>query len=288
MSNLGNEALKSAESTLMKVAEAVLSGATLRIIVPLHDDRNIVHPDSLLTQPYVTEIVEALQGSKLGLKTYVEKHLIPVADKYCSVAKHLREKHDINPASAAYEEWRARLVDRADQYLQSEYFQLKNIDKRSQVGGPVRVTDPELEDLDILAAVAVLESANQIAELLVLSDRMVSCKLDAIIQLAELHSFCDTSFELLESEETKKAAWVEKQSKFRRTGHEDVREEIRNRLSRLIGGKDNAQYFHCRGKRAGRPKIEYIRRALQDQEWHRKTPGASVMRQEIRNFCANQ
>lgn len=288
MPNLENEALQSAESTLMKVAEAVLSGATLKIIMPLHDDRNKVPTDSLLTEPYVTEIVEALQGSKPGLRAYVEKHLTPVADKYCNVAKHLREKHHLDPASAAYKEWRARLTDQADQYLQSEYFQLKNIDKRSQIGGPVRVTDPELEDLDILAAVAVLESANQIAERLVVSNRMVSCKLDAIVQLAELHSFCDTSFKLLNIQAIKESTWPEAQSKFRRTGHKDVREEIRNRLSCLIGGKDNAQYFHSRGKRIGRPKIEDIRRALQGQEWHRKTPGTSVVRQEIKKFCADQ
>ena len=69
MSNPGNEALKSAESTLMKVAEAVQSVATLRIIVPLHDDRNIVPTDSLLKQPHVTEIVEARQGSRRGLSS---------------------------------------------------------------------------------------------------------------------------------------------------------------------------------------------------------------------------
>jgi len=288
MPNLENEALQSTESTLMKVAEAVEAGATLKIIMPLHDDRNIVPTDSLLTHPYVTEIVEALQGTKPGLKVYVEKHLIPVADKYCSAAKHLREKHHINLASAAYEEWRARLTDHADQYLQSEYFQLKNVDARGPIGGPVRVTDPALEDLDILAAVAVLESAQQIAKRLVVSDRMVSCKLDAIVQLAELHSFYDTSFKLLESEETKESGWHEKQSKFRRTGHEDVRQEIRNRLSHLIDGKDNAQYFHSHGKRIGRPKIEDIRRAIQGQGWHRKTPGTSVVRQEIKKFCADQ
>ena len=41
MSNLGNEALKSAELTLMKVAETVLSGATLRIITPMHNGKAV-------------------------------------------------------------------------------------------------------------------------------------------------------------------------------------------------------------------------------------------------------
>ena len=275
----------------MKVAEAVLSGATLKIIVPLHDDRNMIQPDSLLKQPYVAEIVEALQGSKPGLKDYVEKHLIPVADHYRSAANYLREKHDFHPASEAYEEWRARLADRLDQYLQSEYFQLKNADEGWQIGGPERVTDPALKDLDTLAAVAVLESAGQIAESLVVSKRMVSCKLDAIIKLAEWHSFCDTSFKLLDIKAIKETGWREILAKYRRTGPEAVRQEIRSRLSRLIDGQDSSQYFYSHGKKLGKLRKSYVLGVLQqkfdsDPGWDRRTPGDNVMLDEINKFFA--
>lgn len=289
MSNLENKASISTERTLVKVAEAVLSGATLKIIVPLHDDRNMIQPDSLLKQPYVAEIVEALQGSKPGLKDYVEKHLIPIADHYRSAANYLREKHHFHPASEAYAEWRARLANRLDQYLQSEYFQLKNADEGWQIGGPERVTDPALEDLDTLAAVAVLESVNQIAERLVLGKRAVSCKLEAIIKLAEWHSFCDTSFKLLNIEAVKEAGWKETLAKGRRIAPEKARQEIRSRLSRLIDGQDSSQYFYSDGMRLGKLKKSYVLGILQDEfdsdpGWNRKTPCDSVIHDEINKF----
>ena len=297
MSDLGNETLKSADSTLMQVAEAVLSGATLRIRVPLHNDGKIV-PDSLLQEPHVTEIVEALRDPKPDLKEYVRRHLFPVADRYRVAANYLQEKHNLDPGSDKYEEWLAILAGQMDQYFQSEYSQFKNVDYEGwRIGGPVQVTDPELEDKDILAAVAVIGSANQIADRLELSNRSVSCNLDAVVQLAELHSFCDASFKFWESEKTKEDGWTEKLSRNRQTGHKQgrqARQEIRNKLSRLIDGKEPSRYFYNDGQRSGRPKIDYIRRAIEqefesDQTWNRKTPGKSVMREEIRNFfCANQ
>ena len=301
MSNLENEALKSTESTLIKVAEAVLSGATLRIIVPSHDDLNIV-PDSLLQKPHATEIVEALRGSKPGLKEYVNRHLFPVADHYRIAANYLQEKHEFNPDSDTYEDWLVKLSDQMDQYFQSEYSQFKNVDDEGwRMGGLVQVTDPELEDKDILAAVAVIDSANQIAEHLVLSDRPSPCKLDVIIQLAELHSFCDASFKFWQSEKTKKDGHREIRSKNLRNVQEAVRQEIRNKLERLLNGKKRSQYFHSGGKRSGQPYFECIIKALKqefksDDEWKRKalergkkpkTPSKYLMRNEIRKFCAD-
>ncbi len=204
MANLGNRVLISANRTLIKVGEAVLLGATLKIIVPSHDDQNIV-PDSLLQEPHATEIVEALRGSNPGLKEYVNRHLFPVADHYRLAANYLQEKHVFNPDSDTYENWLVKLSDQMDRYFQSEYSQFKNVDDEGcRIDGPVQVTDPELEDKDILAAVAVIDSANQIAKRLVVSNRAVSCDLNAIIKLAELHSFCDASFKFWESEKTKK------------------------------------------------------------------------------------
>ena len=292
MSNLENE-LKSTESTLMQVAEAVSSGATLRIIVPLHDDQNIV-PDSRLQEPHSTEIAFALRGSNPDLKTYVDRHLFPVADHYREVADHLQEKHNFDPGSDKYEEWLVKLSDQIDQYLQSEYSQFKNVDDEGwRIGGPVQVTDPEFEDKDILAAVAVIDSANQIADRLELSNRLVPCNLDAIIQLAELHSFCDASFKFWESEKTKEDGYREAQSSKVRNRHAAVRQEIRNKLSQLIPDKKTSQYFYSDGKRVGQPRKEHIVGVLQqefksDMEWKRKTPGEGVMRDEIKNICANE
>jgi len=302
MSDLGNEALKSADRTLVKVAEAVLSGATIQIIAPSHDDRNIV-PDSLLQEPHATEIVEALRGSKPGLKEYVNRHLFPVANHYRFVANYLQEKHEFNPDSDTYEDWLVKLSDQMDQYLQSEYSQFKNVDDEGwRIGSPVQVTDPELEDKDILAAVAVIDSANQIADRLELSNRLVPCNLDAIIQLAELHSFCAASFKFWESEKTKKDGHREIRSMNLRNAQEAVRQEIRNKLSRMLCGKEASQYFHSSGKRSGQPYFECIIKALKqefesDDEWKRKaldrgkkpkTPSKDLMHQEITKFCANQ
>jgi len=300
MSNLENEASISTEQTLMKVAEAVLSGATLKIIVPLHDDRNIV-PDSLLQEPHVTEIVETLQGSKPDLKEYVNRHLFPIANHYRIAANYLQEKYKFNPDSDTYEDWRVRLANQMDQYLQSEYCYFKDVDdERWRLGDPE--TDSELEDKDILAAVAVIDSADQIAKRLVVSDSVVPCNLDAIIQLAELHSFCDASFKFWESEKTKKDGHREIRSRNLRNAQEAVRQEIRNKLERLLNSEERSKYFHSGGERSGQPYFECIIKALKqefksDDEWKRKalergkkpkTPSKDLMRQEISKFCANR
>ncbi len=304
MSDLGNEALKSSESTLTQVAESVLSGATLEIIVPSHDDRMIV-PDSRLQEPHATEIFFALRGPKPDVKTYAERHLFPVADHYRIAANYLQEKREFNPDSDTYEDWLVKLSDQMNQYFQSEYSQFKNVDDEGwRIAGPVQVTDPELENKDIFAAVAVIDSANQIAERLVVSNSNhdVSCKLDAIVQLAELHSFCDASFKFWESEKTKKDGHREIRSRNLRNAQEAVRQEIRNKLERLLNGKERSQYFHSGGKRSGQPYFECIIKALKqefesDDEWKRKalergkkpkTPNKDLMHKEITKFCANR
>ena len=287
MSNLENE-LKSAERTLIKVAEAVLSGSTLRIIVP--DDRNIV-PDSLLQEPHTTEIFEVLRSPDPDLNNYALNHLFPTADHYRIAANYLQKNYDFTPGSEVYEEWLAKLVDQLDQYLQSEYSQFKNVkDEACRLEG--LETDPELEDKDILAAVAVIDSASQIAERLVVSDSVVPCNLDEIIQLAELHSFCDASFKFWESEKTKEAGRIEVLSTGRQKGHEQARQarqEIKNKLTQLIPDKEFSQYLHSLGKKIGQPKTYYILALLQrefksDPKWKRDPPGATVMLQEIDKF----
>lgn len=286
MSNLENKASISTERTLEKIADALLSGATLKIIVPKHDDRIIV-PDSLLQEPHVTEIVEALQGSKPGLKEYANRRLFPVADHYRIAANYLQEKHEFNPDSDTYEDWLVRLANQMDQYLQSEYCYFKNVpDERWRLGD--LETDSELEDKDILAAVAVIDSADQIAKRLVVSDSVAPCNLDAIIQLAELHSFCDASFEFWESEKTKKDGYLEIRSMNLQNAREAVHQEMSNKLSLLIPDKETSQYFHGSVKKFGKPKTEVIVRVLRSQEWRKKTPSKGALRKAIKKFCANQ
>ncbi len=318
MSDLGNEAPKSADSTLTQVADALLRGKKLKIIVPSHDDRMIV-PDLRLQEPHASEIFFALRSPDPDLKTYVNRHLFPVENHYQEVANYL-----FTPGSKVlrssggrptrppktYEDWLAILADQMDQYLQSEYSQFKNVaDEAWRLDG--LETDPklkekniladvaELEDKDILAAVAVIYSANQIAERLVVSDSVVPCDLDAVTQLAQWHSFCDASFKFWDSEKSKEDDHHEIRLRNLRKAQKAVRQEIRNKLSQLIPDKESSQYFHSGGERSGQPYFECIIKVLNqefasDDEWKtnkgkkRRTPSKKLMHEEIERFCANR
>lgn len=301
------------DAALTEYFDAVLSGEKFRIISLDHDDPNTVPSDALLQMLDRIEVIgvlDALVGDETTLATfragfaddnrrprrdkitYVEARLLSLVNRFLAVKKYLQEEHGIAVPSEDYSNWKNRFGEQADKYMRVPTQELSATERYSEFQSMNDVSEtPTCSDTSIFAAIAVLQTIKHIAHIIGLSVRemVAPLTLDSALQLSYLFAFCETSYALLNIEDIKERGWREVQAKNRRDAASYRRLAIRRKIDDLMKGPNRDRYRYKSGKRQGRLKIDFIARIIQkefenDNEWAKKAPGITVLREEIRAF----